>query len=245
MNKFIPDSQILALALGNLQKAEEDYDPQAGGIRRARERLIRALITGALYIPAVVRQELVKWLESESASSDQQANYEALRCLLGVFELERQRRVAESTWIEQQCRIYRRAKLLATLDAEDDSVWKEEADAFLADYKSARIEKKLQKAEKKLSTKGYRETEMEALCIDALLESFAYTKASEIREAFEKLRQFQQELADYLPAIELMHLVARSDAILITNNFNYRYLAAAQKKLGFIQARIGWDYRAT
>ena len=244
MKKFIPDTQILALALGNLKKAEQAYAPQAGDIRRSRERLIRALVTGAFYIPTVVRQELCKWLESESASGDQKANFEDLRRLLGVFELEREKRVTESLWIEQQCSMYRCALVLACRDSEDDSAWRAEAKAFLRDYKASRIEKRLRQAEKQLRAKGYREIEKEALCIDALLESFAYDKPGEIKEAFKKLRQLQQELAEYLPGIELIRLVAGSGAVLITNDFNYCYLAAAQKKLGFIQARIDWDYRA-
>lgn len=248
MRHYIPDPELLALALENHSETRAHDRSKARRIIRARERLIAVLVTGELTIPPCAMKTLLNYMQSDACTEDQASHFEATRRLWKEFEREPEYSVIPGFLtdylIQQQQMIYTMAAWLAEVDLLDEPAYEKEAAAFVENYEADDIQARVNAALELSQTKAHHKLVMDAKVELSTIHADIRTTRGELKEAFKRLRELKAQLAEYLPEIELLHAAAFSGAILLTNNFNYCYLSAAQQKVGLVHAQVDWDFRA-
>mgnify|MGYP000881551042 CR=1 FL=1 len=233
MKIYIPDPELLALALDDLETATEQFQEtgstRATKIKRSRQRLIRAAVCGQLCIPPCVSSALYRFSQSDACNPKNAETIENFKFLLSDLDNIEPSRFPRTWELAAQSDVYEQASIEAMNDCDDDCEFVDRGKAFLKMLKKRGIGEQVEKSNKLLYHADYRKAERHARLLEETL------KVTYDRDACQAIHKELRELTmpELAFEIKLLFEIQKVGGILLTANEGYHYFAK-----GFIRAHL-------
>lgn len=243
MKIYIPDPDLLALALDDLETATEQSQKsgskRAAQIKRSRQSLIRALICGRLCILPCVSLALYRFSQSKACNPKNAKTIESFKFLLSDLDNIEPSRFPRSWELAAQSDIYEQARIEALNDCDDWKIggsaeFSDTGKAFLKMLKKRGISKQVKKSNKLLYHPDYRKAERDARQLEDTLKVISDLDA--LKAGYRELRELK--MPKLALEIKLLLEAQKIGGILLVANEGYRYLAKGCTRSGLRPVKV-------